>query len=154
MMPVAFEPVLTRGIGELDLTDLKVYRAQGGYQALEKALRELAPGDVVEMGTDSGLRGRGGAGLPARKKWSFLPADGRPGYVACSADEREPAACKDRLVVARRPPGPIECIGRAAYAVQAVQAFTCLRGGLLEGYGVPRRAWAQARDGGYVGGNI
>ena len=68
-MPVAFEPVLTRGIGELDLTDLKVYRAQGGYQALEKALRELAPGDVVQMVTDSGLRGR----VPRREEVELPP---------------------------------------------------------------------------------
>lgn len=153
-MPVAFEPVLTRGIGELDLTDLKVYRAQGGYQALEKVLRELAPGDVVQMVTDSGLRGRGGAGFPAGKKWSFLPDDGRPRYLVCNADESEPGTFKDRLLIEHHPHQLIEGIVLAAYAVQAVQAFIYLRGEFLEGYRVLQRALAQARDAGYVGRNI
>src|SRR5690606_41062818 len=62
--PVAFEPVLTKGIGEVDLTDIEVYESQGGYQALRKALKQLSPADVLEEVKASGLRGRGGAGFP------------------------------------------------------------------------------------------
>lgn len=151
---MAFEPVLTRGIGERDLTDLQVYRAQGGYQALEKALRELAPGDVAQMVADSGLRGRGGAGFPAGKKWSFLPNDGRPRYLICNADESEPGTFKDRMLIEQHPHQLIEGIVLASFAVQAAQAFIYIRGEFLEGYRVLQRALAQARHAGYVGPNI
>ncbi|HEY8532181.1 MAG TPA: NADH-quinone oxidoreductase subunit NuoF [Limnochorda sp.] len=151
---MAFEPVLTAGIGERDLTELEVYRAQGGYQALEKALRELSPAEVIQMVTDSGLRGRGGAGFPAGKKWSFLPDDGRPRYLICNADESEPGTFKDRMLIERHPHQLIEGIVLAAYAVQAAQAFIYIRGEFLEGYRVLQRALAQARHAGYVGRNI
>src|SRR5690606_35108501 len=85
--PVAFEPVLTKGIGELDLTDIEVYESQGGYQALRKALKEMTPQAVLEEVKASGLRGRGGAGFPTGMKWGFLPNDGRPRYLCCNADE-------------------------------------------------------------------
>ena len=75
---MAFEPVLTKGIGELDLVDIEVYERQGGYQALRKALRTMTPDEVREEVKRSNLRGRGGAGFPTGVKWGFLPDDGRP----------------------------------------------------------------------------
>ncbi|HXF32995.1 MAG TPA: hypothetical protein VN603_00385, partial [Candidatus Acidoferrales bacterium] len=71
-------PVLTTGIGELNLRDIDVYKAQGGYAQFERALRELSPEDVVKLTDTSVLRGRGGAGFPTGRKWQFLPKNGEP----------------------------------------------------------------------------
>jgi NADH-quinone oxidoreductase subunit F len=59
-----FEPVLTKGIGELDLADIDVYESRGGFAALRKALREMTPEAVMNEVSASNLRGRGGAGFP------------------------------------------------------------------------------------------
>ena len=77
-MPVV--KVLTEGIGEFDLRDLAVYRERGGYVQWKRAVTELAPADVADITMKSGLRGRGGAGFPTGRKWSFLPNNGRPRY--------------------------------------------------------------------------
>ncbi|BAS28942.1 NADH-quinone oxidoreductase subunit NuoF [Limnochorda pilosa] len=151
---MAFDPVLTRGVGELDLREIDVYRRQGGYQALERAMRDLDPAGVAKAVTDSGLRGRGGAGFPAGKKWSFLPDDGRPRYLVCNADESEPGTFKDRMLVEKHPHQLIEGIVLSSYAVGAARAFIYIRGEFLEGYQVLLRALAQARQAGYVGPNI
>ena len=98
------EKVLTRNIGpEQTPTDLKAYEANGGYQGLRKALRELSPKDCQTVISDSNLRGRGGAGFPTGMKWSFVPMGDSctPGhkYLVCNADEMEPGAFKDRLLM-------------------------------------------------------
>ncbi|MBV8671307.1 MAG: NADH-quinone oxidoreductase subunit F, partial [Candidatus Eremiobacteraeota bacterium] len=93
-----FEPVLLRGIGQLDLTDIENYKQLGGFAALEKALREMTPEAVQGEVSASNLRGRGGAGFPTGKKWSFLPKDGRPRYLVCNCDEAEPGTFKDHLL--------------------------------------------------------
>ena len=80
--------VLTQGIGEVDLTRIENYEAQGGYAALRKALKQMTPQDVQAEVKKANLRGRGGAGFPAGVKWGFLPDDGRPRYLACNGDER------------------------------------------------------------------
>src|SRR5690606_16497979 len=96
--PVGFEPVLTKGIGEVDLTDIEVYESQGGYQALRKALKGMSPAEVLEEVKTAGLRGRGGAGFPAGVKWGFLPNDGRPRYLCCNADESEPGTFNNKML--------------------------------------------------------
>src|SRR4029453_10758938 len=80
------------------------YRAHGGYAAAEKALREMKPESSAQRVRDSALRGRGGAGFSAGVKWGFLPKDGRrPRYIACNADESEPATFKDRQILELNP---------------------------------------------------
>ncbi|HKI82549.1 MAG TPA: NADH-quinone oxidoreductase subunit F, partial [Pseudodesulfovibrio sp.] len=64
------------------------YRAGGGYEALEKAVRTMTPDEVIKQVMDSGLRGRGGAGFPAGRKWSFVHKDApHPRYIQCNTDE-------------------------------------------------------------------
>ena len=149
-----FEPVLTAGIGRLELERLEVYEAQGGYSALRKALRSMTPEQVHEEVTRSGLRGRGGAGFPTGRKWSFLPKDGRPRYLVCNADESEPGTFKDRLLLERNPHLVIEGIMLAGYAIGAARAFVYLRGEFRQAYEVLQRALAEARQRGYVGERV
>ena len=69
----------------------EVYRREGGYASVEKALKKMTPDEVVEEVKTSGLRGRGGAGFPAGMKWSFIDKkSGNPRHLVCNADESEP----------------------------------------------------------------
>ena len=74
-------PVLTKGIGELNLRDITVYQQQGGYEQLRRAVKAMSPREVSDICNGSNLRGRGGAGFPTGRKWSFLPLNGRPRYM-------------------------------------------------------------------------
>ncbi|HEY8486793.1 MAG TPA: NADH-quinone oxidoreductase subunit NuoF [Limnochordales bacterium] len=154
MGQAAFEPVLTAGIGRLELENIEVYESRGGYQALRKALRSMTPAEVQKEVTDSGLRGRGGAGFPTGRKWGFLPNDGRPRYLVCNADESEPGTFKDRLLIERNPHLVVEGVLLAAYAIGAARAFIYLRGEFRQGYEILSRALEQARRRGYVGERI
>ncbi len=86
---------------------LDEYRAAGGYQAVDRALKDMKPADLIPMIKDSGLRGRGGAGFPSGLKWSFVPSgdkhDGGPKYLVCNFDEMEPGTFKDRVIAENNP---------------------------------------------------
>ena len=90
-----FEPVLTKGIGKVDLTNIDVLRGAGRVPGAPKALA-MEPQEIVEEVKKASLRGRGGAGFPAGVKWGFLPNDGRPRYLTVNADESEPGTCNNR----------------------------------------------------------
>ena len=150
----AFEPVLTKGIGELDLADIDVYESRGGFAALRKALREMTPDAIVAEVSASNLRGRGGAGFPTGKKWSFLPKDGRPRYLVCNCDEAEPGTFKDRMLLEQTPLQILEGLIISAYAIQAKEIVMYVRGEFLAGYRVFKRALEAARSRGYVGDKI
>ena len=77
-----------------------VYRREGGYRSVEKALKTMSPEAIVEEVKKSGLRGRGGAGFPTGMKWSFLAKpEGVARYLVCNADESEPGTFKDRYLM-------------------------------------------------------
>ena len=81
-----------------------VYRREGGYRSVEKALKTMSPDQVTEEVKKSGLRGRGGAGFPTGMKWSFLAKpEGVPRYLVCNADESEPGTFKDRYLMNSSP---------------------------------------------------
>ncbi|MHB9145983.1 MAG: NADH-quinone oxidoreductase subunit NuoF [Symbiobacteriia bacterium] len=149
-----FEPVLTRGIGTLELTDINVYEQQGGYQALRKAIKEMTPAQVQDETMKSGLRGRGGAGFPTGRKWSFLPNDGRPRYLVCNADESEPGTFSNRMLIEYHPHQLIEGILLAAYAVGCAKSFIYIRGEMKYGAKVLEQAIESARAKGYLGKGI
>jgi NADH-quinone oxidoreductase subunit F len=145
------EKVLTAGIGELNLRDIDVYRAQGGYAQFKRAVTELKPADVIDATLKSGLRGRGGAGFPTGRKWQFLPNDGRPRYMVCNCDEAEPGTFKDHMLLEETPHQVIEGILIGAYAIGARQAFMFIRGEFKRGHAIFTAAVEAARRAGYIG---
>lgn len=134
---------------------IDVYMQTGGYQALEKALKEMTPEQVTEEVKKSALRGRGGAGFSTGMKWSFVPKGSpKPKYVLCNADESEPGTCKDRLILEKDPHAMIEGILIAAYAIDAHLAFIYIRGEYWHLKESVERAVEEARERGFVGKNI
>src|SRR4029453_15156190 len=95
--------ILTEHIDRDDLVQIGVYEELGGYRALRKALTEMQPEDVLSQLEESGLRGRGGAGFAMGKKASFLPQGSMDKFLCCNADESEPGAFKDRLLMQKNP---------------------------------------------------
>ncbi len=148
-----FEPVLTKGIGEVELTNIDVYEAQGGYQGLRKALT-MEPLAIVDEVKKANLRGRGGAGFPAGVKWGFLPNDGRPRYLTVNADESEPGTCNNRTLIYANPHQLIEGILITAYANRITQSFIYIRGEFKRGAMLLEKAIEDARAKGYLGKNI
>ena len=118
------EPVLTKRI-PLDPAKRKLvlyddYVKTGGYVALRKAL-EMKTDEIIKTVTDSGLRGRGGAGFSAGQKWSFVPKEKKgPHYLAVNADESEPGTFKDRYLMDYDPHGMLEGIAIAAIAMPSI----------------------------------
>jgi NADH-quinone oxidoreductase subunit F len=101
-----------------------VYRKNGGYQSVDKAIKTMSPDDVVEEVKKSGLRGRGGAGFPTGMKWSFLAKpDGVPRYLVCNADESEPGTFKDRYLMEHLPHLLIEGKITSSYALGCNLSF-------------------------------
>ncbi len=137
--------------------DLAAYERAGGYRAMRKALRGMSPGDVTELVKRSNLKGRGGAGFPTGRKWSFVPMGDdapRTKYLAVNADEMEPGTFKDRLLLERDPHQMIEAAIVSAYAIQAPVAYIFLRWAYREAERRLRRAIAEAEEAGYVGRDV
>ena len=151
-MPVT--KVLTAGIGEENLRDIDVYRQRGGYRQFERAVRELKPADVLDLAEKSGLRGRGGAGFPTGRKWSFLPSDKHVRYLVCNSDEAEPGTFKDHMLIEEAPHLVLEGILLGSYGIACHHAFIYIRGEFKRGYEIFSAALEQARAAGYVGKNL
>jgi len=151
-MPVV--KVLTAGIGEANLRDLDVYRERGGYEQFQRAVTGMKPAELVDLVSRSGLRGRGGAGFPTGRKWSFLPNNGRPRYMVCNCDEAEPGTFKDHMLLEETPHQVLEGILIGTYAIGSSHAFIYIRGEFQRGYHIFMDALAQARAAGLVGENL
>jgi len=114
--------------GVVDPERIESYIAADGYVALRNTLRESEPSEVIAEITQSGLRGRGGAGFPAGLKWSTVAkSPGAKKYVICNADEGDPGAFMDRSVLESDPHAVLEGMAIAAYAVGADQGFIYVR---------------------------
>src|SRR5262249_9440450 len=116
--PLGPKPLfVTANIAVPGIDRLQVYREHGGYRALETALRDCQPEQLVEAVKKSGLRGRGGAGFPTGMKWSFLAKNtGKPSYLIVNCDESEPGTFKDRMLMELLPHEIVEGTIIAAYA--------------------------------------
>lgn len=120
--------IVLENCGEIDPLNIDDYIARDGYRALAACLKESAPEKVIAAITDSGLRGRGGAGFPTGRKWSIARAQsGKPKYVICNGDEGDPGAFMDRLVLEADPHRVIEGLTIAAYAIGAGEGYFYIR---------------------------
>jgi NADH-quinone oxidoreductase subunit F len=131
------------------------YCSEGGFNALRTALATMSPADVQQATIDSGLRGRGGAGFPTGKKWSFVPRDlPGPRYLICNCDEMEPGTYKDRVLLERNPYLLIEGMALAAYALGVEHAFIFIRRGYEQAAENLRQGIAAALQAGLLGDSI
>ncbi len=129
-LQVSGEPrELTGPIGRLAPTDLDAHRAEGAFAALEKALHDMTPEQVIAEIKKSRLTGRGGAGFPTGTKLEMTrQASGQPKYVLCNFDESEPGTFKDRAMMEGNPFRVLEGLVLSAYAVGARQGYIFVRG--------------------------
>ena len=135
---------------------LQEYEEAGGYEAARKALK-MPPKEIQEMVKNSNLRGRGGAGFSTGMKWSFVPMGDdapRPKYLIVNADEMEPGAFKDRLLLEGAPHQLIEGMIISAYAIQADIAYVFLRLEYKLAEERIERAISEAYSRRYLGRNI
>jgi NADH-quinone oxidoreductase subunit F len=149
---------LTKNIrpGEPPL-DLASYEKNGGYESLKKALIHMTPREVQEEVGKSDLRGRGGAGFPTGKKWSFVPmGDDAPKhkYFCVNGDEMEPGSFKDRYLLEGDPHLMVEGLIVSSYAIQADGSYIFLRWAYHEAARRLEKAIAEAYQVGYLGENI
>ena len=120
--------IVLENCGKFDAESIDEYIAAGGFKALEKALFEMKPEDVVEEVDQSGLRGRGGGGFPAGKKWKQVAnQQEKERYVVCNGDEGDPGAFMDGSVMEGDPFKLIEGMMIAGYAVGSSEGYIYVR---------------------------
>jgi NADH-quinone oxidoreductase subunit F len=146
--------ILTQHHDEPDLYKLEVYERLGGYKALRKAVVEMGPDAVLEQLEESGLRGRGGAGFSMGKKASFIPKGTMDKFLCCNADESEPGAFKDRVLMQKNPHLLIEGCIIGALAAGATRGFIFIRGEYALQADILDAAVAEAYARGYLGERI
>jgi NADH-quinone oxidoreductase subunit F len=150
-----FSPVLTKNFGLGHRVSLKEYESTGGYSALRDAVTRMRPDEVAKAVSDSGLRGRGGAGFPTGKKWGFLERESPgPRYFVVNADEMEPGTFKDRLMMERDPHMLIEGLVISGYATGIGSGYIFIRREYNEAYKALVSAIAEAKDAGCLGSDI
>ena len=147
--------VISQRFGIRDSRKIDVYLQHEGYQALEKALRQMTPDQIIDEMKKSNLRGRGGAGFPAGMKWSFVPKEtNKPKYILANADESEPGTCKDRPLMEMDPHQLIEGMVVAGRAVNANRGYIYIRGEYRYIIDILDVAISEAYAKGYLGKNI
>jgi NADH-quinone oxidoreductase subunit F len=147
--------VISRLFGVPNSHKIDVYMKHEGYQALEKALKQMTPDQIIDEIKKSSLRGRGGAGFPTGMKWSFVPKDStKPKYVLCNADESEPGTSKDRPLMEMDPHQMIEGTIIAGRAIGSNQGYIYVRGEYRYILDIVETAIAEAYGKGFLGKNI
>src|SRR5690348_8413844 len=148
-------PVISKRFGIPNSRKIDVYLKNEGYQALEKALKQMTPEQIIDEVKKSNLRGRGGAGFPTGMKWGFVPkSNDKPKYILCNADESEPGTCKDRPLMEMDPHQLIEGMVIAGRAINSHQGFIYIRGEYRYVLDIVDAAIAEAYAAGYLGKNI
>ena len=120
--------LILKNSGKTDAEDLEEYLALGGYQALEKALFEMTDTQICAEITDSGLRGRGGGGFPAGRKWESVRRNvSDVKYIVCNGDEGDPGAFMDQGVMEGNPHSVIEGMMIAGAATGGTEGYIYVR---------------------------
>ena len=147
--------IALKNCGVINPEEIDEYIAFDGYKALEKVLTEMSQDDVVKTISDSGLRGRGGAGFPTGKKWELTKAvEGEQKYVVCNADEGDPGAFMDRSILEGDPHAVLEAMEIAGYTIGANKGFIYVRAEYPIAVKRLKIAIEQAREYGILGNNI
>ena len=120
--------VVLASCGTSDAEDLDEYIAKGGYSAFEKALFTMTPEAICKEISDSGLRGRGGGGFPAGRKWESVRRNvSDVKYVVCNGDEGDPGAFMDRSIMEGNPHSILEGMMIAGVATGATEGYIYVR---------------------------
>ena len=147
--------IALRNCGMIDPENIEEAIGANAYQALAKVLTQMTPQQVIDELLEAGLRGRGGAGFPTGRKWSFAMAqENDTKYVCCNADEGDPGAFMDRSVLEGDPHAVIEAMAIAGYTIGAKQGFVYVRAEYPIAVSRLRIAIEQAREYGLLGKNI
>ncbi|HKL84963.1 MAG TPA: SLBB domain-containing protein, partial [Treponemataceae bacterium] len=147
--------IVLRNCGVINPENIEEYIARDGYVALEKALFDLTPQQIIDELKASGLRGRGGAGFPTGIKWEAgMKAPGETKYVVCNADEGDPGAYMDRSTVEGDPHSIIEAMTICGKAIGSNQGFVYIRAEYPLAIDRLKIAMTQAHEAGLLGKNI
>ena len=147
--------IVLENCGKLDAESLDEYLAAGGFKALEKSMFQMDRDQVIEEIDKSGLRGRGGGGFPAGKKWKQVARQKDPiRYVVCNGDEGDPGAFMDGSVMEGDPFKLIEGMMIAAYAVRSSDGYIYVRAEYPMSVARLRHAIALLEERGLLGDNI
>ena len=148
-------PVLSTHFKDPGGTWLDDYLTDDGYVAARRVLTSMTPQDVIDEVTSANLRGLGGAGFPAGRKWSFVPKEtDKPKYLVVNADEGEPGTFKDRYILERDPHALLEGMLIAAFAIGSHKAYVYIRGEYFRSAKRLQRAIDEATGKGWLGQDI
>ena len=147
--------IALRNVGCIDPSDIGDYIGRDGYKALKKVLFGMSPGDVIAEVSNSGLRGRGGAGFPTGRKWKQCDGiDNFPKYVICNGDEGDPGAFMDRSILEGDPHSIIEGMVIGGYAIKSHSGFMYIRDEYSLAVKTMAYALDKAREYGFLGNDI
>lgn len=153
--PGGIEECVFASIRTPDRFSIEGYCRTGGYEGLQRAVKEMQPDEVIGLVTESKLAGRGGAGFPTGLKWKAVAeAPGEPKTIICNADEGEPGCFKDRAILDYDPHAIIEGMTLAAYATGATRGFIYLRYEYPDTFRILERAITEAESAGFLGEEV
>lgn len=146
--------IAMRNCGFIDPDSIEEYIARGGYTPFFRALSEIEPATIIEMISASGLRGRGGGGFPAGRKWATCAKTKGERSIICNADEGDPGAYMDRSILEGDPHSVLEGMLTAALAIGSRRGYIYVRNEYPLAVKRLVTAIKQARDYGILGDNI
>ena len=147
--------VVLEHCGKIDADSINEYIAVGGYSAFEKALFDMTADDIIDEISKSELRGRGGGGFPAGRKWAQVKRQSEPQkYVVCNGDEGDPGAFMDRSIMEGDPHRMLEGMMIAGLACGASEGYIYVRAEYPLAVQRLKTAIGQAEEIGLLGNNI
>jgi len=147
--------IVLRNCGLIDPGSIDEYIARDGYKAVQNVLHKLRPQNVIDIISESGLRGRGGGGFSTGLKWKFArDAQGEKKYIICNADEGDPGAFMDRSILEGDPHSVLEGMMLAGFAIGADEAYIYVRAEYPKAILRLENAIRQCKEKGYLGDAI